>query len=389
MEKIKAIEDEIARTQKNKATMGHLCRLKAQLAKYKRELLLPQAGGGSGKGEGFDVPKSGDIRIGLIGFPSVGKSTLLTNLAGVHSEAAAYEFTTMTCIPGILEYKGAKIQILDLPGIIEGAKDGKGRGRQVITVARTCNLLYIVLDIMKPIDHKRIIERELEGFGIRINKSPPNIVFHKRSKGGINFSTTCPELTYLDADSVKAILQEYKIHNAEVLLKENATADDFIDVVEGNRVYIPAIYCFNKIDQISIEELDIVVKIPHVVPISGHHRWNFDELLEKSWEYMNLVRVYTKPKGQLADFDAPVILKSEKRTIENFCNSLHRDLIHQFKYALVWGTSCKFSPQRCGKDHVLADEDKNITHFQLRFLLGHWRIGGSRTYGLEFARQCS
>lgn len=46
-------------------------------------------------------------------------------------QVAAYEFTTLTCIPGVVHYRGAKIQMLDLPGIIEGAKDGKGRGRQV------------------------------------------------------------------------------------------------------------------------------------------------------------------------------------------------------------------------------------------------------------------
>jgi len=75
---------------------------------------------GGGGGEGWDVKSTGDSRVGLIGFPSVGKSTLLTKLTGTHSEAAAYEFTTLTCIPGIIRYKGAKIQLLDLPGIIEG-----------------------------------------------------------------------------------------------------------------------------------------------------------------------------------------------------------------------------------------------------------------------------
>lgn len=64
-------------------------------------------------------------------------------------------------------FQGAKIQLLDLPGIIEGAKDGKGRGKQVIAVARTCGLILIILDCMKPLIHKRIIEKELEGFGIR------------------------------------------------------------------------------------------------------------------------------------------------------------------------------------------------------------------------------
>jgi hypothetical protein len=125
----------------------HLGTLKAKLAKLRRELLEPSKGGAGagGKGEGFDVTKVGDSRVGLVGFPSVGKSTLLTKLTGTFSEAASYEFTTLTCIPGVIRYRGAKIQLLDLPGIIEGAKDGKGRGRQVISTARTCNLILIVL----------------------------------------------------------------------------------------------------------------------------------------------------------------------------------------------------------------------------------------------------
>lgn len=93
-------------------------------------------------------------------------------------------------------HKGSKIQLLDLPGIIEGAKDGKGRGKQVIAVARTCNLIIIVLDATRPMQHKRIIEHELEGFGIRLNKSPPDIDFKKKDKGGITISRM------VDADRV-------------------------------------------------------------------------------------------------------------------------------------------------------------------------------------------
>ncbi len=59
-----------------------------------------------------------------------------------------------------------------------------------------------------------------------------------------------------------------------------------------SRVYIPCIYVLNKIDQISIEELDVIYKIPHCVPISAHHRWNFDDLLEKLWDYLHLVRMW-------------------------------------------------------------------------------------------------
>lgn len=179
--KIKEIEAEYARTQKNKATEGHLGILKAKLSKLRRELLEVQGGGGKktgGAGErGFEVSKSGDTRVGLIGFPSVGKSTLLSKLTGTFSLAAAYEFTTLTAIPGTMHYRGAKIQVLDLPGIIEGAKDGKGRGRQVLAAALTCNVILIVLDAAKPVTHKLIIEKELYGFGIRLNQTPPEILF--------------------------------------------------------------------------------------------------------------------------------------------------------------------------------------------------------------------
>ncbi|WAR03169.1 128UP-like protein, partial [Mya arenaria] len=317
-EKISEIEAEMARTQKNKATMGHLGLLKARLAKLKRELIEPKGGGG-GTGEGFDVAKTGDARIGFVGFPSVGKSTLLSNLAGVYSEVAAYEFTTLTTVPGVIRYKGAKIQLLDLPGIIEGAKDGKGRGKQVIAVARTCNIIFIVLDVLKPLQHKRLIEYELEGFGIRLNKDPPNIGYKRKDKGGLNLTATVAQ-SELDHDLVKTILAEYKIHNADITLRGDYTTEDLIDVIEGNRIYVPAIYVLNKIDQISIEELDIIYKIPHCVPISAHHKWNFDDLLEMMWEYLRLVRLYTKPKGQLPDYTAPIILKDGKSSIEDFCN---------------------------------------------------------------------
>lgn len=62
------------------------------------------------------------------------QSTLLSTLTKTESETASYEFTTLTCIPGVIDYKGANIQLLDLPGIIEGASQGKGRGRQVHTL---------------------------------------------------------------------------------------------------------------------------------------------------------------------------------------------------------------------------------------------------------------
>ncbi len=303
------------------------------------------------------MTRSGDCRVGLIGFPSVGKSTLLTVLTGTASAAASYEFTTLTCIPGTINYRGAKIQLLDLPGIIEGAKDGKGRGRQVIGTARTCNVILIVLDASKPMTHKRIIERELEGFGIRLNKKRPNIYFQRKDKGGIGYRSMFAQ-PKLDEETVRSVCAEYKIHNADITIRQpNCTIDDFIDVLEGNRVYVPALYVMNKIDSITIEELDLLDRVPHYVMISAKDGWGLDDLLEKMWEYLGMVRIYTKPRGAIPDYNSPVILKEETRKLEEFCNRIHKGILKQLKYAWVWGASVKHQPQRVGKDHELADED--------------------------------
>ena len=193
-DRIKAIEDEMARTQKNKATEGHLGLLKARIAKLKVQLLEPTGSGG--KQEGFDVGKYGDARVALIGFPSVGKSTLLSTLTDTQSEAASYEFTTLTCIPGVLHHNNAKIQLLDLPGIIEGASEGRGRGRQVIAVGRSADLILMILDAQDAAAQKDKITAELESVGIRLNQRAPDITFKRKAANGVIFNSTC-NLTHM------------------------------------------------------------------------------------------------------------------------------------------------------------------------------------------------
>lgn len=146
--------------------------------------------------------------------------------------------------------------------------------------------------------HRRKIEYELEGFGIRLNKKPPQIAIKRKDKGGINIIKTMGlELTNISDQTIKSVCAEYRLSNADIHFRCNATIDELIDVIEGNRIYVPCIYVLNKIDSISIEELDIIDKCPHYVPISAKDEWNFDELMEKIWEYLDLIRIYTKPKG--------------------------------------------------------------------------------------------
>ncbi|XP_043722024.1 developmentally-regulated G-protein 3-like [Telopea speciosissima] len=75
---------------------------------------------------------------------------------------------------------------------------------------------------------------------------------------------------HLDLETVKAICNEYRIHNVDITLRYDATADDHIDVIDGSRIYTPCIYVLNKIVQITLEELEILDKLPQYCPISAH-----------------------------------------------------------------------------------------------------------------------
>jgi ribosome-interacting GTPase 1 len=202
----------------------------------------------------------------------------------------------------------------------------------------------IVLDVMKPLTHRKKIEYELYGFGIRLNMVPPLITIKRKDKGGINIVKKMGiDMNNMSEDVARSIAHEYKLSNADIHFGCNATVDELIDVIEGNRIYVPCLYVLNKIDQISIEELDIIDKCPHYVPISARDEWGLDDLMEKAWEYLDLIRIYTKPRGQIPDYDAPVIIKSGA-SVKEFCNSIHKGLMGEFKHALVWGTSVKHNP---------------------------------------------
>lgn len=346
------------RTQKNKATEYHLGTLKAKLAKYRAQLLEPDKKAG-GKGEGFDVLKSGDARVALIGFPSVGKSTLLSKVTKTESITGAYEFTTLTAIPGVLEYEGARVQLLDLPGIVEGAAMGRGRGRQVVSVAKTADVIVIMMDATKSNEQRRLLETELEAVGIRLNTKAPDVVFRQKAAGGITINATV-KLNHIDEKMIRSILQSYKIHNCDVMIREDIDTDEFIDVLLGTRKYIPCLYVFNKIDSVSLEEVERLSTENggRNVMISCELDLGLDILLERIWEELRLVKVYTKRRGALPDLSDPICLRPGA-TIETVCHSIHRGLASHFKYALVWGKSSKFSPQpqKVGITHAVTDED--------------------------------
>jgi small GTP-binding protein len=352
-EKIRAIEEEMKRTQVHKHTEHHIGLLKAKLAKLKAEQETAQRGGRGG--EGFELKKGGDCTIVLIGLPSVGKSTILNRLTNAKSKVAGYAFTTLTVVPGIFEYKGAKIQVLDLPGIISGAATGAGRGRKVLSVARNADLILLVLDVFQP-DQIGVLKKELYEIGIRVNARPPNVTIERFSHGGVGITATC-NLTKLTEPTARASLNMYKIHGS-VIIREDVTDDQFIDAVVGNRHYVPAVAVLNKIDLVSDKFITEAKKRvgEEFVPISADQNLNLDKLKEAIHERLNFIRVYLKPRNGPPDLEEPLIVAAGA-SVSDVCAKIHRRFAGEAKYALVSGTSVRFNPQRVGMDHVVQDRD--------------------------------
>lgn len=349
-EEIRAIQEEMDKTQKNKATEHHMGRLKAKMARLKDDL-IKRAISSRGGVEGYSVKKSGDATVTLVGFPSVGKSTLINKLTDANSEVGAYEFTTLDVIPGIMEYRQAKIQVLDLPGLVKGASAGRGRGREVISVIRGCDLILLIIDVFNH-QQLKVLEDELYDAGIRVNQRPPDVTITRLVKGGVLITSTVD--VGISHETIKTILGEYRIHNALVNIREDITADQLIDVVRGNRVYIPAITIVNKIDLVDAAHMKTFPR--DALKISADMESGLDGLREAIYERLGFINVYLKPQGEAADMDEPLIMR-EGCTVGTVCDRLHKDFRRKFRYARVWGASAKHAGQRVGLDHGLLDGD--------------------------------
>ena len=324
-EKIKDIEEEIQKTPYNKATSHHIGKLKAKLSKLKEESLQRSSSGS--KGQGFNIKKTGDATVVLVGFPSVGKSTLLNEITNAESKVGAYQFTTLDIVPGIMEHKNAKIQIFDIPGIITGASSGKGRGKEILSVARTADLIVVVLDTLNP-QHLDVILKELNNIGIRPNQTPPDVTVNRKKLGGVKVSSTVP-LSHLDEKAIRSIINEYGMHNADVLFRDDVTIDQFIDVLDRNKSYVPMIILLNKVDLVDEAYIkEIKNYIPEFIPISADKKINIENLKDIIFDHLDLVRVYLKPQGKKADMEDPLVIKkgstvlrSEERRVGKECRS--------------------------------------------------------------------
>ena len=241
---------------------------------------------------------------------------------------------------------------------------------------QTSDMVLMILDATKRAEQRALLEAELEAVGIRLNQEPPNIYLKQKKAGGMKITFASPP-KYLDEKMLYNILRDYRMLNVEVLVRDEngmkffipfsplgtiltritATIDQFIDVImKDHRTYIKCLYVYNKIDSISLEHLNTLAREPNTCVMSCELDLGIQDVVDRCWEELRLIRVYTKRKAIEPDFGEALIVRNNS-SIEDVCDAIHRTLKESFKYALVWGASARHVPQRVGLSHVVADED--------------------------------
>ncbi len=357
-EKIRTLQEYLAAIPDHKGTDKLRQTLKTKLSKLKaesEEVRLRR----KGTGVQFHLKKEGDAQIVLVGLPSSGKSSMLAALTSAKPEIG---IPTSVLTPGMIDYEGVQIQAVEVPAIFEDANQSV-MGRQSLGAVRNADLVILIIDLTRdPLKQLKLILKEFENTGIKLNKSPPPVEIKKTGSGGIQIIGDI-HLENERQDVVK-LLFEHGIHNAVVTITGKIKLEDLAESLDRSIIYMFGIIICTKGDaKGSAESFKMLKNSPLgkqfqlIVPTSVMNEdgmKNVKTLPAKIFHQLNLIRVYTKDEKGVAK--RPMVL-SKGVTVKDLTKMLHKQFLQYFKYAKVWGTSVKHSGSQVGLMHTLEDGD--------------------------------
>lgn len=199
--------------------------------------------------------------VGLVGLPSVGKSTILSLISAAKPKIAAYHFTTLSPNLGVVKLKnGDSFVIADLPGLIEGASTGVGLGHEFLRHAMRTKILAHVIDMgssegRDPIEDYKVIRKEIEEYNDSLKKKQEIVIANK-----------------MDLDSAQDNLEKFKkaypnLEVIEISCMNNTGIDDLINILNEKLKEIPEVKLYNEADYKLYKFVD---KAPYTITRDGN-----------------------------------------------------------------------------------------------------------------------
>ncbi|MCC6054129.1 MAG: TGS domain-containing protein [Thermosphaera sp.] len=362
-EKVKALEEFLSAVPKHKGTerlrewaTKRLAELREEIEERRRKK--------TGARSLFFIEKEGDVQVVVAGPPNTGKSLLVNKLTGARTIVADYPFSTTYPIPGMLKYNDVYFQLIDTPPITRG-----GYSRRVIGLLRNADGVLLVLDATRDYEAElRELVDLLRDEGILLVKPKGRVAMevYRTGKAGIRV-TLMGKIVDGTVEDIKKILEGYRIYNAHVKIYGEVSLDDVEQSIFESTVYKPVVLFINKIDVVEIDESKLreLVKIIPGSPIitgSAITGRGLDSIPPHLYNALEIIRVYTKAPNAPPS-QKPLVLR-KYATVRDVARSIHRDLLENFQYARVWGSSVNYPGERVGLDHVLSDGDIVEIHFK-------------------------
>ncbi len=292
------------------------------------------------------MKKEGCAQAVLAGMPNSGKSRLLNALTSADTRESAYPFTTRKPVQGMMDFRGAKVQLVELPAIIEGSASGKARGLQVLSIVRNADAIVLVLNADLPEYEMGVLLKELEKARIIVSRKRPEVEIKKSGFPGLNISGK--HFLKVPEKELEKFLKDFGLGNADVILKEPAGLKEIAEILDSRIKFKKALAVVNKSEKKGEGKL----KGMECFYFDGK---NAEELKGKVFELLGLVLVYTKKPGKDADLKAPLVLRKGS-TIGDVARQLHKDFAKKLRYAKLWG-SAKFQGQMVSRNYELKNGD--------------------------------
>jgi len=367
--KIEKLREFLSLVPKHKGTENLRAQVKRKIAILRREIAEKKSKKAGKGGPKFFVEKEGDAQLVILGPTNVGRSSLLSLLTNAKVEISGYPYTTTEPTPGMFQYKDLQFQIIETPALMGGSADRGAWGPQTLTAARNADGLLLMVDLSKdPVEQFSMVLRELEKARI-LTREPKARVEIERKHVGAGFRIiVLGSLVDCTPKDVEQLFKSYRIHDATVKIRGEASIDDVEDAIFESTVYRPVILIANKMDLPNtakkIEQLKgFVGEKLKIFPASCKNLSGLEEIGFEIFEMLNVIRVYTKEPDKRFPSQKPFTIKKGS-TILDLAKRIHSDFYEHFSYAKVWSKRLRFSPQKVGGSFILEEGDTVEIHMK-------------------------